>query len=542
MDIIKTRRLLNEGKSIFDMEMRVAYYARVSTDKDEQAGSLVNQVGYYEDLIRQNQSWHFAGGYVDEGISGTGTADRSGFLRMISDARSGKIDFIITKEISRFSRNTLDSIGYTRDLLEHGVGVLFQSDGINTLLPDAELRLTIMSGIAQDEVRKLSERVSFGFRRSMEQGRVLGVAPIGYVKKDGMLEIEPVGAALVKQAFERYAVGDIGLRRLAAKLGISYHTLHGVLTNPKYKGYYCGNKTKRADFRTKRNTRLDKEEWILKKDDRIPAIVEEPLWDTVNAIIDQRSQSMQGKKSCANRYPYSGKVVCAVHGAAYHRQMRSGKECWSCMEYRKHGAERGCTAPTLYTADINAVLTMVIDSFLQDKETVIDRLMEIYSHAETEGDSAKRAAEIESRIQAVQAKQDRLLELAVEQLIDKEEFSRKNTTLRKEIEQLRVAQLENQRMADAQNQRVEKLAGLRQRLTELLTRRPLNEQLCTSVLERIEVSGNKNRAELSIYLHAGKQYSAAMERSCLLLWERGISQAQVSRLEKSALKHMQKYI
>ena len=160
--------------NIYDLPLRFTYFARVSTGKDEQLHSLSGQVGYYEKMIQNNDNWTFVKGYVDEGISGTSTARRTSFNRMIEDGKRGEFDFIITKEISRFARDTLDSIQYTRELLSAGVGVLFHNDNINTLLPDAELRLTIMASIAQDEVRKLSERVRFGFKRSIENGVVLG--------------------------------------------------------------------------------------------------------------------------------------------------------------------------------------------------------------------------------------------------------------------------------------------------------------------------------------------------------------------------------
>ncbi|MEF9976874.1 MAG: recombinase family protein, partial [Oscillospiraceae bacterium] len=163
------RNELQNGKSIYDLKLRVTYYARVSTDKDEQLHSIKNQIDYYEEYIRANTNWTFVNGYIDEGLSGTSVAKRESFLRMIDDAKLKKFDFIITKEISRFSRNTMDSINYTQQLLSFGVGVLFQSDNINTLMPDAELRLTIMSSIAQDEVRKISERVKFGFKRAVEK-------------------------------------------------------------------------------------------------------------------------------------------------------------------------------------------------------------------------------------------------------------------------------------------------------------------------------------------------------------------------------------
>ena len=174
MDVRKIRAEMRMGRSIFDLPLRVTFYARVSTDKDEQINSLENQVQHYTELIQSKPNWTFVPGYIDEGISGTSTKKRDSFNRMIADAKAGCFDFIITKEISRFSRSTLDSIKYTQELLEHDVGVLFQNDSINTLDPDSELRLVIMAGVAQDEVRKLSDRLKFGFRQAIKNGHVLG--------------------------------------------------------------------------------------------------------------------------------------------------------------------------------------------------------------------------------------------------------------------------------------------------------------------------------------------------------------------------------
>ena len=247
MDVRKLDDLLAQGRSIFDMKLAVAYYARVSTEKDEQLNSLDNQRRFYEDYIRSNPNWTFAGGYVDEGISGTSVAKREQFLKMIEDAENGRFDLIVTKEISRFARNTLDSIGYTRALLRHGVGVFFQNDNINTFDKDAELRLTIMSSIAQDEVRKLSERTRFGFKRAQENSVLLGQNNLfGYNKVDGRLEIVEPEAAVVREVFERYVAGGLGLRAIANDLDrrgivgrqgrpITYSTLYGMIRNPKYK-------------------------------------------------------------------------------------------------------------------------------------------------------------------------------------------------------------------------------------------------------------------------------------------------------------------
>ena len=206
MNVLKIRNEMRSGKSIFDLPLRVTFYARVSTDKDEQLNSLENQVQYYTELIQSKPNWTYIPGYIDEGISGTSTRKRDSFLRMISDAKAGRFDFIITKEISRFSRSTLDSIQYTQELLEHDVGVLFQNDNINTLDSDSEFRLVVMAGVAQDEVRKLSERLKFGFRQAIKNGHVLGNDKLwGYDKKDCVLTINEAEAKVVRRIFHLYA-------------------------------------------------------------------------------------------------------------------------------------------------------------------------------------------------------------------------------------------------------------------------------------------------------------------------------------------------
>ena len=183
MDVYSIRQQL-KTKSIYDIPLRVTFYARVSSEKDEQLNSLDNQISYYRDFIKKNANWEFVDGYIDEGLSGISTKKRENFNNMISDAKAGLFDLVITKEITRFARNTLDSIKYTRDLISYGVGVFFQNDNINTLDEDSELRLTLMSGIAQDELRKLSSRIRFGHQEAIKKNVVLGNSRIFGYRKD----------------------------------------------------------------------------------------------------------------------------------------------------------------------------------------------------------------------------------------------------------------------------------------------------------------------------------------------------------------------
>ena len=184
--------------------IRVAAYCRVSTDKDDQTNSFESQQRYFRAFIDRNTDWELQDIYADEGLSGTETKKRTRFNQMIRTAREGKIDLIITKEVSRFARNTLDTLEYTRELKKRGIGVIFLLDNINTLEPDAELRLTIMSSIAQEESRKTSERVKWGQKRQMERGVVFGGSLLGYDVADGKMTVNPEGAKVVKYIFHKY--------------------------------------------------------------------------------------------------------------------------------------------------------------------------------------------------------------------------------------------------------------------------------------------------------------------------------------------------
>ena len=175
--------------------IKAAAYCRVSTEKDEQLNSLANQRQFFHRHIENHPDWTLTEIYVDEGVSGTAVNRRQGFLKMLEDGKAGKFQILLTKEISRFARNTLDSIYYTRKLKEWGIGVIFLNDNINTLDADAELRLTIMASIAQEESRKTSERVKWGQRRQMEKGVVFGHSLLGYTLYQGKLEVEEQGAA-----------------------------------------------------------------------------------------------------------------------------------------------------------------------------------------------------------------------------------------------------------------------------------------------------------------------------------------------------------
>lgn len=520
MNILKIRNEMQNGKTIFDLPLRVTFYARVSTDKDEQLNSLENQVQYYTQFIQEKRNWTYIQGYVDEGISGTSTKKRDSFNRMIRDAKAGRFDFIITKEISRFSRSTLDSIKYTQELLEHDVGVLFQNDNINTLDSDSEFRLVVMAGVAQDEVRKLSERLKFGFRQAIKNGHVLGNDKLwGYDKKDCVLTINEDEAQVIRRIFDLYANQQMGIRRISQTLydegftsrqGNAFNvlTIRHILRNPKYKGWYCANKSQTVDYRSKRKVFLDECEWITYPDPSIPAIVSEELWDRANALYKSRSQQMMSHQSAAefhNRYPYSGKIICEEHGASFHRQViKSSKgqaETWQCREYRNRG-RAGCSAPQLRTTELDQIMAHIFTQLAQNKQAIIDALIKVIQSVPDEHDYVQDAQHIQEDIAAIQAKKDRLLEMSIEGIISMAEFKQRNDGFNEQIEMLKSRLTILQIEAEKGRKITEQLGAIRADLEqELSFQNGINSALVTTILDHIVVKKGSTKEEIHLDIH-----------------------------------------
>ena len=334
--------------------IKVASYCRVSTDKDDQANSFESQQRYFREYIDRQPEWELYQIYADEGITGTSTKKRAAFNQMIADARMGKFERILTKEVSRFSRNILDTIAYTRELKALGVGVLFMNDGISTLEPDAELRLSIMGSIAQEESRKTSSRVKWGQTRRMEQGVVFGRSLLGYDVKDGHLTVNPEGAELVRLIFHKYGVEKKGTTVIARELReAGYRTHRGsarwsgscivkLLKNEKYVGDLIQKKTITPDYLTHaKKANHGEEELVVIRDHHQPIIGRE-LWGVVQEELKKRNRNGALGAGHSNRYIFSGKIKCGECGASFVSRQRKRKDGslsrrWSCYSAVNEG-------------------------------------------------------------------------------------------------------------------------------------------------------------------------------------------------------------
>lgn len=491
--------------SIYDIELNVAYYARVSTEKVEQQASIKHQEEHFEELIHSNNRWKFAGSYIDDGISGMHADKREEFQRMLRDAKLGKIDMIITKEISRFARNTLDSIQYTRELLSYGVCVWFQNDGINTIDDDSEFRLTIMAGVAQDEIRKLSSRVKFGHAQSIKNGVVLGHRMYGYSNNQGKLELIPEEADMVRMIFQDYASG-ISTPRIEKKLwNMGYRNFKGgkinrdviknIIRNPKYKGYYCGGKVKVIDMFTKKQEFLPQSEWVMFKDDgsRVPQIIDEITWEKANAYLRERGEAIKSRKtSFKSENIFTGKLFCANDGAPYWMKQHyiRGKEDvrWVCSYKIKNGAA-SCDSFGLAESELKEVIAELINKSSENIDSILEEYFEILqSSIKNIPDNKNEISRLEKQIDLLKQKREKILEYNLEGKISDDEFISRNKEYVKQIKQIESHILEIKNTKSPEPVEIQ-LSAIKEQLEKFkgVTPKDINRQIVNELFEKITV-------------------------------------------------------
>lgn len=491
--------------SIYDIELNVAYYARVSTEKVEQQASIKHQEEHFEELIHSNNRWKFAGSYIDDGISGIHADKREEFQRMLRDAKLGKIDMIITKEISRFARNTLDSIQYTRELLSYGVCVWFQNDGINTIDDDSEFRLTIMAGVAQDEIRKLSSRVKFGHAQSIKNGVVLGHRMYGYSNNQGKLELIPEEADMVRMVFRDYASG-MSTPRIEKKLWnmgyrsfkggkISRDVIKNIIRNPKYKGYYCGGKVKVVDMFTKKQEFLPQSEWIMFKDDgsRVPQIIDETTWEKANAYLRERGEAIKSRRtSFKNENIFTGKLFCANDGAPYWMKQHyiRGKEDvrWVCSYKIKNGAA-SCDSFGLAESELKEIIAELINKSSENIDSILEEYFEILqSSIKNIPDNKNEISRLEKQIDLLKQKREKILEYNLDGKISDDEFISRNKEYVKQIKQIESHILEIQNTKSPEPVEIQ-LSAIKEQLEKFkgVTPQDINRQIVNELFEKITV-------------------------------------------------------
>ena len=365
---------------------KVAAYARVSTDSEEQLTSYEAQVDYYTRYIQGRPDWLFVGIYTDEGISATNTKRREGFNRMVADALNGKIDLIVTKSVSRFARNTVDSLTTVRKLKDAGVEVYFEKENIWTLDSKGELLITIMSSLAQEESRSISENVTWGQRKRFADGKVNMPYKqfLGYRKgADGLPEIVPEEAEIVRMIYRLYTEGQpsnaiasqltaMGIPTPGGKTIWQRATIDSILRNEKYKGAALLQKTFTVDFLQKKTKVNEGEVPQYYVEHSHEAIISPAEWERVQLEIARR-------KNCPRRTmsysPFTGKIVCGDCGEVFgskvwHSNSKYRRTIWRCNAKYENGDL--CSTPHLYEDDLKKYFITALSQLLTDRTALLE--------------------------------------------------------------------------------------------------------------------------------------------------------------------------
>lgn len=542
---------MNQERKIVDVRKRVAAYCRVSTDHEDQANSFESQQRYFRQYIERNPDWELYEIFADEGISGTNTKKRSEFKRMIACAKEGDFDLIITKEISRFARNTLDSIYYTRDLKKHGVGVIFMNDNINTLDGDAELRLAIMSSIAQEESRKTSERVKWGQKRRMEQGVVFGRSMLGYDVKDGKMTINEEGAKIVRLIFHKFANENKGTHVIARELreaGItpmrvkewSNTVILRVIRNEKYCGDLVQKKTFTPDFLShEKKYNRGEEEFVIIKDHHEP-IVSRELFEKANRILDEKSLTQEGKAKHSNRYPFSGKIKCGCCGSSYVARYKNRKngtryKAWRCYKSATQGSPHtdkagnplGCSNPSIRNEDAVHIMYLVTRSLQLEEKKITANLLSVIQSVLSVNTNYSHIEKLKEQIQTVEDKRTQLIDLCISGAITKQEFITKREACDKEISELQdtISGIDQQHLlADQQESVMKEITAA---IHEIVSGVEYEDAFYSQILEKMVVQ-SKDTVDVYLNLLPIKwSYAVAKASKGVLDPKSGISETEI---------------
>ena len=449
---------------------KVAAYCRVSTNMEDQLNSLSAQIKYFTEYISQHEEWELIEVYYDEGITGTSVKKREGFNRMIADCQQGRINTILTKEVSRFARNTVDTLNYTRQLSQLGVNIIFMNDGIDTSDKDGELRLTIMASIAQEESRKISERVKWGIRRKMESGYVYGYsAMLGFRTENGKLTIVPEEAEIVKRIFNSYVYEGKGCHTIANELNAAgLLSVKGkmwredgvcrILKNDKYVGDLTQWKHYSTDFLTKQvlqNNGDNPDVPLITIPDHHEGIVSRELWDLAQKQLYERGKLSREGRKYSSHYWFSSKVFCGKCGYTYNVSGRKDEEkrCMHCVNRAKYGsvhrvdangAEVGCDNVTFNEVTLKICMKYLIKHIQVAREDIVSQLLadiQMVQQSEPASDIEPLKAEIEN----LSRKKRKAIDLMLDDLLSREDLKKQADFYDSEIARL------TQEIADKQD-------------------------------------------------------------------------------------------
>lgn len=465
-----TKKIINRGKGIHVDTLRVGAYCRVSTDNEEQLESYKSQVRYYTDMINNNPEWQMASVYADEAITGTQTKKREDFQRMINDCMNGEIDMIIVKSISRFARNTVDTLNYVRMLKEKHVAVLFEEENINTSTMDGELLLTILSSVAQQEVQNISEHVKQGLSMKMQRGEMVGFngcLGYDYHPEDKSITVNPKEAEVVRYIFQRYVEGaggqviarelkNLGFKNKAGNMDWSASGIVGIIKNEKYKGDLLMGKTFTLDPISKRRLENQGEEDQYYLEDHHEPIISKEMYEMAHEILNKRKFSRsknvsQKREKFSRQYAFSCLLKCGFCGGTLTRRNWNSstnykKTIWQCVTATKNGKHycphcKGIPEELIELAFLKSY-NLLSSGHNDVTETFLKRVKEALQNTDIHMELKK----VEKGIFDLKERKSRLIDMHIDGKLDEEEYQGKSEAIMDELDKLYCKQKDYKEM------------------------------------------------------------------------------------------------
>ncbi len=425
----------NKTNALLKDKLKVAAYCRVSTDSSDQLLSLEAQKSHYESYIKKNPEWAFAGVYYDEGITGTKKEKRAELLRLISDCENKKIDFIITKSISRFARNTTDCLELVRKLIEVGIFIYFEKEEINTQSMESELMLTILSSLAESESVSIAENTKWSIQKRFRNGTYkISTPPYGYDNVDGEMVINKEQAEIVKWMFAE-VLGGKGSHKIAQELnernvptpkGGKWRatTVRGILFNEKYVGDAILQKSYTDCQFNRHINRGEKDQYYIENHHK--AIISREDFESAAAMIHQHGKEKSvDKRKYSNRYPFSGKIICSNCGSTFKRRTHSKYIAWCCSKHLSQVRE--CSMLFIREDKVEQAFVIMMNKLIFGRKFILKPLFDELT-AMRQSEENGEIQELEKRIMKISEQKEILIKLMAKKYLEPALF---NMELRK---------------------------------------------------------------------------------------------------------------
>ena len=503
--------------------IRVAAYCRVSTDGDEQLGSFESQKAYYEQKIKQNKEWVSAGIFADEAITGTKVDKREGFQEMIRKCQNGEIDMILTKSISRFSRNTQDIIKYVRMLRDRNIAIVFEKENINTLDMNGEMLLTILSSLSQGEVESLSENVKMGLKMKMTRGELVGFngcLGYDYHPDTKSITVNEQEAETVRFIYDMYLQGygsstiakrltEMGVKNKRGTVEWHDHGVMGIIKNEKYKGDILLGKTFTVDPISKRRlANMGEEDRYYIRDHHEP-IVSREVWDKADEIRLKRvkprlMENTGNRERYTRQFTFSSMLECGycdhkLSRRTRHQTTTTKKPVWQCMNAIKNGIS---SCPNCKAIDEVIVENAFVDAFqlLADNfDDVFDSVLNTIEDVLKDDTELKRVKQLEKDINSIETKKSRLTDLLIDGKIEQEDYDEKKLSFQRKLHQMTEEKAYLEENIGQQKNVSKRMDQLRKTLENEDILDEFDRIVFESIVEKVIVGGYDENGNLSPY-------------------------------------------